>query len=632
MRLLTTLLIYFCLLLQAHAQSSETEGPHIRVALVSEQSQLQAGQTQWVGIRLQPEHHWHTYWRNPGDSGEAPSINWTLPEGVTAGEILWSAPQRIPVAHLVNFGYEGESLLMVPLTIDKGYSATSVPLKASISWLVCKEDCIPGWADLMLQLPVTDTEGTPSEQAPLFEKARSTHPMANDIQGEFEVSSDAVSVSLVGDLASDEWSIFPFVDGWVVHAQKPTIVTEDGRLLASFTRSEYLLQPPAEMQWLLVNQDASRVYEVSTRPASLMPASSDFSLASAILFAFVGGLILNLMPCVLPVLGLKAISLQKGDQRTQGLMYMAGVLLTFWLIAGLLILLRHGGASIGWGFQLQSPWVVGLLAALFVAIGLALLGDSKLFARISGTGQHLTEKDGASGSFYTGALAVVVASPCTAPFMAAALGYALTQPATTSFAIFTALALGFGLPLTAISLFPRLHNWIPKPGPWMLRFKQAMAIPMFLTAAWLLWVLAGQTGFKSVPGQDSGPAFAVSYTEQQLQQAIAEGDTVLLNATADWCITCKVNEQVAFRNEELRTLLASEGYTYLLADWTNRDEAILNLLTGFERSGVPLYVIYKQGRKPKLLPQILTADLVLRELRAAHAGAAIESSPGQPDS
>lgn len=391
--------------------------------------------------------------------------------------------------------------------------------------------------------------------------------------------------------------------------------------------------------------------------------------------AFLGGLILNLMPCVFPVLSLKAMSLSRqahGDlreQRWHALAYTVGVLATFSLITAVLLALRSGGAAIGWGFQLQNPWVIGGLAYLMFVLGLSMNGVIEFGGRWMGMGQSLTQQDGQRGSFFTGVLAVIVASPCTAPFMGSALGYAVTQPALIAYSVFLALGLGFAAPFLLLAITPAASRWFPKPGTWMDTFKHWMAFPLYLTAIWLVWVLGRQVGVdgmaysllgilalavgcwlwgrsqqhsggktgalalplgvfaivclhwagSQIPSSHSGDGQWESWSEARLQQYRSEGRPVLVNMTADWCITCLANEKAALNTSAVKNMLAEHGIAYLKGDWTRQDPAITDYLAQFKRNGVPLYVVYPAdpAKPPQLLPQLLTPGVVIAALQGA---------------
>lgn len=643
------------------AQPSAT-GPHIEVELVSEHQQLTKG-TNWLALFLQPEQDWHTYWRNPGDSGEAPVLNWTLPEGITAGDVNWPLPKIINVAHLVNYGYEGANLLMVPIEVSqqvyKAGQHVSVTLDAS--WLVCKEDCIPGWASLTLTLPMADTT-TPSAMADRFEATRKQLPQTGGISARHEITDSHILVSL-SSTEQSRWQLLPFDSGVIQHNQPQQLLENGDDTTLVLPRSDYYVPSDTPLQFLLT--DGDKGFYLSSQYNAIPPPRTD-NLALLMLMALAGGIILNLMPCVLPVLSIKALSLsaKRSDSRSIGTAYTLGVIASFNVFAGVILFLKHGGEAVGWGFHMQAPWVVAGLAYLFVLIGLAMLDLVPLTNRLSGAGQNWIKEEGLLSQFLTGVLAVLVASPCTAPFMAAALGVAMVSDAVTSIAIFNALALGFALPMALLSWSPALQKWLPRPGNWMVTFRQFLAFPMFATVIWLLWVYVNQTNSlsqallltglllfslfvwllskteakaskgilalcliasvvlpvtsqQSQPRQRENAENSQAYSLERLSALKADEQVVLVNMTADWCITCKVNEQVAFQSPEVRGMLARENVHYLVGDWTNKNTVILNYLNQYQRAGVPLYVVYAGTQSEQVLPQILTPDTVVDALQTA---------------
>ncbi|MCH8542379.1 MAG: thioredoxin family protein [Alcanivorax sp.] len=677
------------------ARSGSVSAPHIRAELFSDVSAVAPGDTLTVALRLQPDEGWHTYWLNPGDSGLETRIRWTLPEGASAGSIQWPTPERIPVEHLVNYGFKGDTLLLVDITVPVDLDAdtdtdtdTGFTLTADASWLVCEAECIPGDASLSLTLPVADIS-TLSQHTALFRQGRDSQPLAADWPTRFVIHDTYLEVRIQApeDMPSTDLHFFAGAAELVEHAEPQTVAREDGALVIRQPLNLYFNQTPEHFAavlrhdptdgsasaWLLAARNNDQVAEAGQVASAPAPTG----LWLALLLALGGGVLLNLMPCVFPVLSLKALSLTRSSaQRSHALAYTAGVLLCFIAIAGLLLALRAGGAALGWGFQLQSPPVVGALAYLMFALGLGLTGMVQLGAGWMGVGQRLTHGSGLSGSFFTGVLAVVVASPCTAPFMGTALGYAVTQPAPVALSVFAALGFGLALPFLLIGFIPALARALPKPGAWMDTFKQAMAFPLFLTSVWLLWVLGRQTGADGMamalaglvalalamwlwglaqqqgsrnkriaavallllavwplwsatrlvaPTAEAGSGHAQPWSAETLAALRADGQPVLVNMTADWCITCLANERVALDTDTVRNALTAHGVTYLKGDWTRQDPAITDYLAGYGRNGVPLYVLYPQdGGAPRILPQVLTPGLVSDALAAAAGQAASE--------
>jgi thiol:disulfide interchange protein DsbD len=662
---------------ETDAPSFTASGPHIQVSLLSEQSTLVPGTQLMLGVLFEPEQDWHTYWRNPGDSGEAPTIKWQTLAPLSFGEIQWPIPQAIPVAHLVNYGYEGQNLLMVAVDIPNELAlGQNIEIFADVSWLVCKEDCIPGWATLKIDLPVA-SDPVFSEHRPLFSQARTQLPATQEMQGYFEVL-DANMVFEVPELDGQEWQLFPFRSDLIQHAARQQVLASNNAVQFLVPRSPYFDGNATELNWLITNEDqafyvSGKLSDKATATLSQNASGHSQSLWILMLMAFAGGLILNVMPCVLPILSIKALAAQNMSQTlSHKLAYLFGVLFCFNLFAVFIIALQQGGQQIGWGFHMQEPVVVVLLAFLFTFIALILLDAISLSSRFAGMGNGLVSGETTLSHFSTGALAVIVASPCTAPFMAAALGVAFVSEPAVTLLLFNALALGFALPLTLLFTWSRAISLLPKPGPWMVTFKHFLAFPMFVTVAWLCWVFAGQMGVQAqfalmlalilfcmfawllgkanritnkalasvgllaslvlpigisigVTPQDSMQSgvsaskggISVPYNPQRLKSLRDENTVVVVNMTADWCISCKVNEQVALSSDDVIEALAQNDVTYMVGDWTNKNVEILNYLSQYERAGVPLYVVYAGNKSKQVLPQILTTNTVINAINKA---------------
>ena len=643
----------------AQANNNFATGDHIEVTLVTEHQQLARDKVNWVGVLLSPEEHWHTYWQNPGDSGEAPSLEWSSSVELSFGDVLWPIPQQIPVAHLVNYGYEGQVLLMVPVEfIDAKSTSKNVDIKLSLSWLVCKEDCIPGWADLSITMPIANERQT-SHYAEIFASTRQNLPQEGKLQAKFEITEEHLTVAYQQPYQAD-WSLLPLRSDVSQHNKKQQVINGDGLTTQVMALSEYFVGDAQQLNFLLT--DGEKGYYLSANLNSAQ-ASGGESVLLLMLMAFVGGLILNIMPCVLPVLSFKALAIGNENMNlAQKLGYGLGVLVCFNLFATAIIVLKSSGEAIGWGFHMQEPAVIAFLAFLFVFISLILMDIAPSGARFAGVGQSLVSGSGFSSQFFTGVLAVVVASPCTAPFMAAALGVALVSPAHTTYLIFTALALGFALPLSLLFVSKRFSKLIPKPGPWMNTFKQVLVFPMLATVVWLVWVYLGQTssfaqygllmslvgfaflmwlsskltgiyssfsvliaialfGMSLLNNKDiSSPQLdnnQLAFSEQKLTKLRNEEQVILVNMTADWCITCKVNEHVAFKTEKVKSAIEAPDVHYLVGDWTNKNDTILSYLKQYQRSGVPLYVVYAGNHYEQVLPQILTPEIVVEAINKA---------------
>ncbi|MEM6638763.1 MAG: thioredoxin family protein, partial [Pseudomonadota bacterium] len=610
------------------------------------------------------------YWKNPGDSGEATRIDWTLPDGVTAGELQWPTPHRIPYSGFINYGYENQVHHVLTLAVDQDVSSgTNLTLSADATWLVCEDICIPETATFTLSLPVMSAAPARNASAPdWYGEALAALPAdAGPIRA--RSAGDELILELTNLPALSDAYFFPDAWGVVEPGAKQTF--EDGTLRLP---GGVLAASGPTSGVLTGTTVAGAAYAATIRlssgvPAETLPARQTGGVLRAVWFAVLGGLLLNLMPCVFPVLSMKALHLVGGatdqhDRRMEGIAYTAGVLVFFALLGGALLTLRSGGAAIGWGFQMQSPLIVGGIALVMFLIGLNLLGAFEVGTRMMGVGQALTARRGWVGSFFTGALAAVVATPCTAPFMAFALGVALTQPPAAAMAIILALGLGLALPFLLIALVPALASRLPSPGAWMVHFRQILAFPMFGACVWLAWVVAVQAGADGVlrllaatvvaafvvwlwphrgrwPARIAGgaavaacavlitslhtvtPKLATSgkhstrgmpFTPERLAAARRDGKTVFVNQTAAWCLTCLVNEKNVLASEPIEAAFAEPGVAYLSGDWTQRDPAITAFLTEHGRSGVPLYVVYHGNAPGQILPQVLTQKIVLNAL------------------
>jgi thiol:disulfide interchange protein/DsbC/DsbD-like thiol-disulfide interchange protein len=698
------------------ALAAPVKADHLEAELVSEVDAIQPGKPFWVALRFKFEEHWHTYWKYPGDSGLPTSIEWKLPAGFTAGEIQWEHPVRIEVAGLAGYGYEGEVYHLVqitpPATLKPGESVT---LAAKAKWLVCKESCIPGSADLTLPLAVK-AAAVPSALTQAFSDARAKLPLA---QSEWKVratkNGDKLALVLTppaGTTDLTSLNYFPDKELVIEDGEPQKLQRVKAGFLLETVPSKVAQTLPATLTGVLVTKDGWRgpgsekalAVNVPVEPATAFgdgltvvagtvtksPAKPlGFQLLLVALgSAFLGGLILNLMPCVLPVLSIKVLGFveQAKDGHSKpwqhGMVFAAGVLISFWTLAGALLALRAGGNQLGWGFQLQEPAFVTALAAILFLFGLVLFGVFEVGTSLMSVGSGAMQKSGFGGSFFSGVLATVVATPCTAPFMGSALGVALAQPAWVAFIIFTSLALGMAAPYVVFSASPALMKFIPRPGAWMEAFKQGMGFLMMMSVVWLLWVLGQQVGVDGVAvallafilmgfggwvlGRWAtftstnrtrriaqivaaififGGGFWVVYTARTLPQVsanekktstdkdaiqwetfspqrIAElqaaGKPVFVDFTAAWCLSCKANERVAIDVPEVKAEIKKRGIVMMKADWTNRDETITKTLAEFDRSGVPLYVFYAGKNEPKVLPEVITSGIVLDALRTAN--------------
>ena len=675
------------------AEGSRVANDELAITLVSEQVALVPGGSQRLGLLIEHQPHWHTYWQNAGDSGIPTKLRWHLPEGIAAGEIQWPHPQRFDLAGIINFGYGDRVLLPVPLDVAEAVSAQTLPLAVTVDWLVCREECIPGRAELSLSLPVAMETAADARWAADFAAADARIPMAADWRANVRIDHDLaqVEIELPADFpAAAPVDLYPVQVEVLSNTAPADRAVHAGVLHWPAARSDYLQDVPQTLDLVVVSGEPpnSRAWQLRAEVVDLTSAApaaaaadasvpdtagsaNSMSIATALLFALLGGAILNLMPCVFPVLTLKALAL-RGDvsHLRHGLLYAAGSVLAFLALAAALLALRAAGESLGWGFQLQSPWLIGALVYLFFAMGLSLSGVFTFGERLMGVGQSLTEGEGDRAAFFTGVLAAVVASPCTAPFMGAAMGFALTQSAAVALLIFGMLGFGLALPFLLLCLIPGLADRLPRPGAWMDRFKQILAFPLYLSAVWLLWVYGEQLGALAMAQLAVGAVFlafalwllgwpgslrwlrgaavalsllAVGYalhagasqepvsaqpasgdhepwTEARLAELRASGQPVLVNMTAAWCITCLANERVALSTDAVRGRMKELGMAYLKGDWTRRDDSITRYLAQYGRSGVPLYVLYPAGGgAPRVLPQLLTPELVLAEFDAVAA-------------
>lgn len=647
---------------------------HVTAELVAENSALRAGQKNWIGLRLETIPHWHTYWRFPGDSGLATKVKWTLPEGGKISGARWPLPTRIHLPPLVNFGFEHEALIGFELDLPAGATGPQ-ELVGEASWLVCKEECVPEKATLRLSLPVG--EGKPNPWRDDFEKLRKVQPAALPANAApaLLVEENRVGLRLnhAGDWLQKPVDFFPLAALLVKGVEAPKPETRGEHTILWMEKAAPFASDAAEFPGeLIVGKGADRrVYSVNVPMAGAksVPATADISdgaapgILVAALLAFLGGVLLNLMPCVFPVLGIKVMALvsQGGNNqwhaRVHGKVYGLGVLVSFWVLTAVLLVLRSAGESVGWGFQLQQPGFVILLIWLFSLLAANLAGFFEIGGRFMGAGAALAGRDGISGSFFTGILAVVVATPCTAPFMGTAIGVVLSQPAWAVFVVFTALGLGLAAPFVLLCYQPALLRALPRPGVWMQRLKEFFAFPMAATVLWLFWVLGMQLGLGGVITAAFGlllmffshwllhalrfplgrllfwlglvasvvvtssalrngrTAVATagewkSYSAAAVEEARKKGP-VFVDFTAAWCLTCQVNKSVVLDRSATQEFFRAKGVTIFLADWTNSDPEITKALERHGRIGVPLYLAYVPGREqPEILPQLLTDDII----------------------
>lgn len=692
-------------------QGAIVQTPQVQAELLAHAPEgVEPGKPVWLGLKLAHQPHWHTYWKNPGDSGLPTRLDWSLPPGLTAGDIAWPLPQRIPLGNLVNFGYEGTVVLPVPITVGADFQpplAGDLEIKLFASWLVCREECIPEEGHFSLRLPV---RGSTAAHGPLFQASWQAQPAELKGTAQAQVQDQALTLSIHGLPAAvhgKTLALFPelsevlhtgaqpgrdWQQAWKgpvwtarmpLSAQRstapdtlPLVVAAGAQAWQVTARVEGAwppVQAPAEVPAAL--QAALEQARQSLPPPAAPPMGAQVWLLT-VLGAFLGGLILNLMPCVFPVLALKVFAFAQHTQAPRlrlatGLAYTAGVVLSFMALGGLLLGLRATGEAIGWGFQLQSPAVVAGLALLFTMIGLNLAGVFHMGQVLPSGLASLQLRHPVSDAALSGVLAVAVASPCTAPFMGASMGVAVTLPAVQALGLFAILGLGMALPYLAASAWPGLATRLPKPGPWMDTLRHALAFPMWATVIWLVWVLGQQTGIDGaasllvliltlsmllwslglvgtsrrlwaslagltlalstwtwgglilqMPTEDPGHRTPTAHTAwkpwstRAVQDSLATGQPVFVDFTAAWCVTCQYNKKTTLADTDVLQAFAAKRVQLLRADWTRRDPDITAALAQLGRNGVPVYVLYAPGRPPVVMSEVLSKHDVQTALAA----------------
>jgi thiol:disulfide interchange protein/DsbC/DsbD-like thiol-disulfide interchange protein len=734
--------------LAGKSASSVVTTPHLRAELmVYAPDGVEAGKPLFAGLQIQHQPQWHTYWKNPGDSGLPTQLTWKLPAGIDAGEIDWPTPKKIPVANLANFGYEGTVFLPVPLTVANTFQSTAneITITLKAQWLVCKTECIPEEGEFALKLPV---RGSNAINRTLFDNAKSAAPKLHSGAASFAPSDKQIKLSVAGLPVNWQGKVleaFP-EDGEIIEPSAKVEQNWDAKQKGAWTgaivMSAFRSKDPSQMVWLLKiaggqSNPAVRVQakldgawpasaaakpipvspalnaalggnkvsasapasSISTAPAVMQTSWMSGTYWFAILGALIGGLILNLMPCVLPVLAIKLLSfapkkvldskssvamvkldsagaakVQSDDTlsfRASSGLFAVGVIGSFVLLGGVLLALRGAGQSFGWGFQLQSPSMVIALAVLFMLIGLNLFDAFDVRFLLPSSVANFQSKNPSIEALASGALAVLIATPCTAPFMGASLGLAITLPTTQALLIFAALGLGMALPFILMALVPSIGEWLlrvlPKPGSWMSTLRYVLAWPVFATVLWLLWVYGQQTSVNSVfavmlsfllatallrsmllrastfkwvihiifgacllasfwlwnnaPSQNASLQSAASaqawqdWSAQKQQDAKTAGRPVFVDFTAAWCITCQVNKSTTLNSSEVEAAFKAKNVLLLRADWTSPNAAIATELAKLGRSGLPVYAFYLPGStSPRLLPEVLTKAIILNAL------------------
>nr|WP_245344410.1 thioredoxin family protein [Asticcacaulis solisilvae] len=671
--------------------AAEGESAHVKARLVAESTSVPEGGQVRLVLEHTPAEGWHTYWVNAGDAGLPTRISWSLPDGMTADTPAWPAPKMLPTLGLNSFGYDGRTSAVIIVTNKSGLAAgETLPIRARVNFLVCETQCIPETLEVSTRLTVGPAK--PGPDAGVVAKAAAALPQAANITGTIALNNGKAELGFkAGDeaareaLARPQGAYFFPVQEKMLSAQAPQVLDMGADGFALRTQPGAPALPEGPLQGVLALGD--KAYNITLIRAGLpagtygLGAAPAPELASGGLFvamglAFLGGLILNLMPCVFPVLSMKLLALSRAGHdtklaRTESLVYGAGAILSFMVLAGLLQLAQGAGASLGWGFQLQSPYVVAALAVVMLLVALNMSGVFHIGSSLQGVGAGaFDQKRPLLSAFLTGVLAVVVAAPCTAPFMATAIGVALAQGGLTGFAIFAALGVGFALPIVLltflVTLVPGFAKVLPKPGEWMNRLKIALSLLMYGAALWLVWVFAQQVQMMGVwllilafaaivvavlpiraipkmikagilgaglvlalgagalpPVERSAgdPADAAqtphtTFSVRKLTELRAAGRPVLVDLTAAWCVTCKVNERLVLQTKDVADALKATGTAYMVGDWTNQDAEISRYLQLYGRSGVPLYVYYGGGNaEPKVLPQMLDKAAIIRMLK-----------------
>ena len=679
LRLLRLLFLsLFFIGLSVQAQPWKKPEP-VQAELVSRFHDAVPGTEFEIGLLLRHDSKWHTYWKSTGDTGLPTRIQWSLPQGWHASEILWPTPDVFKIGDLVNYGYGDEVLLPVRISVPASAKVGSVQdIKAEVSWLMCADQCVPGKASLTLAVQVADKDGGATKACTLFEASHTAMPSPlSDASGVFDPKTHAVRVTFKSTEPFHHFYVFAEGDDSVVYGAPQSVSRSADKISVTLQGTDEL-KAGSQFSGVFAADGGPRKggwagsFSVPLESGTVAaPTVSDDTLQTglsswlAVAMAFIGGLILNVMPCVFPVLSLKILSLVQDRQHINlplhSVVFTLGVLLTMLVLAGVLIAVKSAGISVGWGFQLQSPIFVASLAVIFAAISVNLLGWFEFSCvRVSG-GSY---SNSLLNCFATGVLAVVAASPCTAPFMGAALGYALTASIRESIFVFLALGLGMSLPWLVLSLFPVLTAWMPKPGAWMNVFRKLMAIPMLLTMIWLLWVLSLQVSFTALVlyiaavislcvclflygklqfslltaklpivlsaacavllfAAASSPLFrqpdaavqaADAWSPQAVENALEAGKPVFVDFTASWCVTCQANKIAVLDREDIREAFKQHGVVFLVADWTNQNPDITQALESFGRSGVPLYILYSPDGKTTVLPELLTKNIVIGAL------------------
>lgn len=657
-------LVALALALPARAERFGRNERHVAVSVHAKTESVRAGSDTSLLFRFEIDRGWHTYWKNPGDSGLPAQIEILSPEGAKLSQLRWPTPERIYSGPLINFGFESEFVLLATLSMPKSQAANGGPVitRFLVKYLVCKEVCIPEKTEIALSLPSTaetpkenpylrvvfaDAE-THAERAPSMPIRGHAAIDSGSLVFELERNAELESVrdafletKISGDAKTDPEIRVSNEKVQIRFPLKPDATT-------SASAAAVLVRPmknPVRVE-LAIEKTAlpplgAVMKPMRSRTAAKPQDTNAIEILQMLIFAFFGGLVLNLMPCVFPVLSLKAIQMlsqpeSASQKRLEAIGYSAGVIATFLVLASVLLAFRSAGTALGWGFQLQSPVFVASLAILFLLMALNLLGvfeiNLPLFASplINQTNTLASRGHPFASSVFTGVLAVLVATPCTAPFMGVALGFALAQPALLALLIFVALGLGLSMPFVALAFVPAFAKLFPKPGPWMVRLKKALSLPLFATVIWLGWVLSRQLGgpVAAIDSVSHSPSNAISahaskravwdsFDARTFDEYLQSDEPVFVDFTAAWCITCQVNKKIALETEAVEKAFIENKVKLIRADWTTSDPAITRVLARFGRNGVPLYIWHDPKKKgePEILPQILTPQMILDRVK-----------------
>lgn len=687
-------LIWVAIAGSASAQSNRVDTEYSSSIAIPEKTALVPGETIWIAFAQELAEGWHVYWKNPGDSGLPLEFNWVLPDGLSAGDIVYPTPEHFPIGPLANFGHHGSPVFLAPISISENMTlGETVELTLQASWLICEEICVPEDGSFSFSLPVAASAEDLTAGADAVARARLVTPVPFTGTATFAASNDALILSLDQTLeAGGEAFFFPEAEGLIEHAAAQKVAIVDGR--TTITMTPGFSYDPGELETIkgIVGTTASKAIAgfeltatedpnvagasgIAAAPIAPVESAGGGNVPLLLAAAFFGGILLNIMPCVFPIIFVKAASLmhsaqsERGVIRRHGILYTVGVVATFAAIGGLLLLLRASGEQLGWGFHLQSPVIVALSAYVLFLVGLNLAGVFEIGESLMGAGGGLADKGGDIGAFFTGMLAVVVAAPCIGPLLSAPMGAAVFLPPFWGMMIFVLMALGLAAPYLLLSFVPALGRMLPKPGAWMKIFKQFLSFPVFAAAAYFLWVLAQQSGGTGLATALIGAVFlafaawlfglskgdgrsslfvragaavaaviaiapitqikiaapvtaqageakhgalqAIAYSETMLETYRAEGRSVFIDFTAAWCVTCQFNKATIFSKASIAKAFEEKDVVVMVADWTLRDPEITKALEAFGANGVPLYVYYGSAQAPQVLSLPLTEKAVM---------------------